>query len=539
MDWPVQRTPATVEPAKRQVLVTGTLAGDPRFAATGWTASEATAPDAGDPLIVMADLRREVPPALGALGQTVAAARGALIAVIAQNDSHAMKEAVAAGITHHIAEPFDSDMLEAVLTLAARHVERGNGRRKSTVAPTPSPSPAHHGTPLYAVSIGLKRFDAINTAFGRETGDVLLAAAQSRIANYLSTAGVDAQVERGHGPEFIVTIGSEMSDRVMFAQQLLTRLERPFLAGDHLISAELCAGIAEKSTDGVKGMIRRAHLALISAREENVPIRVSTADEDSALASRTSLEADLRRALDNDEIEILFQPQVRIATGRIVGVEALARWHHPVLGMLGAETLFAAAERSNYMSALSAHVQRRAALKAASWPAPLSDLRLSVNVTANDIARPGFDESFMAMIAATKFPPQQLTVEITETGLIENLEAAATLLAKLRGAGCRVAIDDFGTGYSSLAYLKALPLDYLKVDRRLSHDITGTARDRVVVRGVIDMARALGLTVIAEGVETEEQLTMLAAEGCNVYQGFLCAPPLSTEALTELVVAQG
>jgi EAL domain-containing protein (putative c-di-GMP-specific phosphodiesterase class I) len=226
---------------------------------------------------------------------------------------------------------------------------------------------------------------------------------------------------------------------------------------------------------------------------------------------------------------------VSVIDGTINGVEALARWQHPQHGELGAETLFAVAARSGYLTELSAHVQKRAATKAAAWPQALAALRLSINVTPADIARPAFVETFLRMIDDAGFPRDRLTVEITENGLIEDLDAASTLLAALRAAGCRVAIDDFGTGYSSLAYLKALPLDYLKIDRRLAQDIAGTARDRIVVRGVIDMARSLGLSVIAEGVETDEQLTLLAAEGCQYYQGFLCSVPITGAALIAMI----
>jgi EAL domain-containing protein (putative c-di-GMP-specific phosphodiesterase class I) len=142
----------------------------------------------------------------------------------------------------------------------------------------------------------------------------------------------------------------------------------------------------------------------------------------------------------------------------------------------------------------------------------------------------------LAMAAAASLT-DRLTVEITESGLIEDLGNAADLLAQLRSGGLRVAIDDFGTGYSSLAYLKALPLDTIKIDRRLAQDIAGSPRDRIVVRGVIDMARSLGLVVVAEGVETEEQLSLLAAEGCTYYQGFLCSPPVDVRALEALVRA--
>jgi EAL domain-containing protein (putative c-di-GMP-specific phosphodiesterase class I) len=285
--------------------------------------------------------------------------------------------------------------------------------------------------------------------------------------------------------------------------------------------------------------LRRASAALADARMgEAAPIRVLDGDSSSDGARDDQLEIDLRRALDQDEIDILFQPQVTIATGRIDGAEALARWRHPRFGELGAATLFSVAERSDYVVQLSEHVQRKAVRAAAEWPEALARLRLSVNITAADIVRPGFASRFIELVEESGFDPRRLTVEVTEGGLIEDLNAAAYLLANLREGGLRVAIDDFGTGYSSLAYLKALPLDYLKIDKHLSQDITGSARDRVVVRSVIDMARSLGLGVVAEGVETEEQLALLAQEGCNLYQGYLCSVPLSSAAFAELVRAR-
>lgn len=239
-----------------------------------------------------------------------------------------------------------------------------------------------------------------------------------------------------------------------------------------------------------------------------------------------------------DEVDVLFQPQVSLATGIIVGVEALARWEHPDQGAIGAEQLFAVAERAGLGPALSAHVQALALSRAAAWPSSLDALRLSVNVTADDLARADFAAMFLDRVAASGFPVARVTAEVTETGLIARLDQAAAQLATLREVGCQVAIDDFGTGYSSLAYLKALPLDYLKIDRALTQDIAGSPRDRVIVRGVIGIARGLGLTVIAEGVETAEQRDLLAAEGCDLYQGFLCAEAVDTAALARLVAEQ-
>ena len=191
-----------------------------------------------------------------------------------------------------------------------------------------------------------------------------------------------------------------------------------------------------------------------------------------------ALSVDLRRAIDSNEIAVLFQPQVAIATGKIVGVEALARWEHPRFGAIGADQLFAAADRADLGLALSDHIQRLALSRAAAWPEALFGLRLSINLTAADIARPGFADILLDRIDASGFARSRLTVEITESGLIDDLGAAASLLTGLRQAGCRVAIDDFGTGYSSLAYLKALPLDYLKIDRKLAQDISGSPQAR-------------------------------------------------------------
>jgi len=311
------------------------------------------------------------------------------------------------------------------------------------------------------------------------------------------------------------------------------------MSGDHVITLGSRVGVvASEPGDDAAALLRRASAALAEAKAADAgPIRVLDAGAQSENALGNRLEVDLRRALDQDEIEILFQPQVSITTGRIVGAEALARWRHPDFGELGAVTLFSVAERSDYVTQLSDHVQRKAISAAAAWPEALKDLRLAVNITAADIVRPGFAAQFLELVDESAFDRARLTVEVTESGLIEDLSAAGNLLASLREGGLRVAIDDFGTGYSSLAYLKALPLDYLKIDKRLCEDIAGSPRDRVVVRSVIDMARSLGLGVIAEGVETQEQLDLLAEEGCTLYQGFLCSRPVDAATLAGLAAA--
>ena len=394
---------------------------------------------------------------------------------------------------------------------------------------------------LVVLLLAVSRFDAINAAFGRVTGDAVLQAAARRIERIVDPDGKRRLIARIAGAEFAVLLAAptSLAEGRFLAGELVEATARPFMSGDHVVTLGTRVGVvASEAGDDPAGLLRRASGALAEAKAADAgPVRVleANAASDSALGDR--LEIDLRRALDQDEIEILFQPQVSIATRRIVGAEALARWRHPQFGELGAVTLFSVAERSDYLVQLSDHVQRKAIAAAAAWPEALAGLRLAVNITAADIVRPGFAEQFVTLVRESGFPPGRLTVEVTEGGLIDDLGAAANLLARLREGGLRVAIDDFGTGYSSLAYLKALPLDYLKIDKRLSEDISGSVRDQVVVRSVIDMARSLGLEVIAEGVETEEQLALLAREGCTLYQGFLCSPPDDTETLRSLATA--
>ncbi|KQM95478.1 hypothetical protein ASE70_00005 [Sphingomonas sp. Leaf22] len=376
--------------------------------------------------------------------------------------------------------------------------------------------------------LAVRGIEAVNRQQGRGVGDTLLRAVERRIERAVRDAGVArAALARLGGTEFAVLLphGADAGLEAALAQALA----RPFVAGSTMVTLflEQAFGIARPGEDGA---------ALLDRMRDALPgVPADEAAERRASDDDRSLSAGVRRAIDRGEIAIRFQPQVHLLSGAIVGVEALARWEHPDRGELGAELLFAAAAHAGLAGALSGHVQQLALGIAAAWAPPLARLRLSINVTAEDIARPDFAETLLACADASGFPRDRLTVEVTESGLIAELGEAAGLLATLRAAGCRVAIDDFGTGYSSLAYLKALPLDYLKLDRRMTQDIVGTHRDRVVVRGVIDMARSLDLTIIAEGVETVEQRDALATEGCQLYQGFLCAEPLTGPALSALL----
>ena len=249
--------------------------------------------------------------------------------------------------------------------------------------------------------------------------------------------------------------------------------------------------------------------------------------------------ADLEAAIEGNEIEVLFQPQVEIATQSITGVEALARWRHPHLGELGPNGLLAIAAQSQMMTVLSRHIQDRALSVAAHWPETMSALRLSINVTSEDIAEAAFVDDMLGRIERTGFEAARLTLEITEANLIDDLPKAAKRLETLRGHGIRTAIDDFGTGYSSFAYLRALPVDILKIDADFTQAFANEAKARIIVSSFIALARVLGLAVVAEGVETQEQLALLTREGCDYYQGFLCAEAIDSTALENLLKTRG
>ena len=241
----------------------------------------------------------------------------------------------------------------------------------------------------------------------------------------------------------------------------------------------------------------------------------------------------LEAVIAHERIALLFQPQIDPAKGDIRGVEALARWD----GAASPQDLFARAAAAGLAERLSRLIQRKALRLAATWEGPLKNLHLSINLLPEDLARPGYERWLLEEIETAGIDPARITVEITESALLSDSEAISERLGRLRSAGVRVAVDDFGTGYASLAYLTSLPLDILKIDRGLIADIVGGARDRIVVKAMIALAKELDLKVVVEGVESTGQLGLLADWGCDLYQGFLGAGPLNQDELRRFVTA--
>lgn len=282
----------------------------------------------------------------------------------------------------------------------------------------------------------------------------------------------------------------------------------------------ICCAICEMDVTGEDAVSESTPLSLRGAPRGRFPgVRPAV------------LDADLLRALDRCEIEVLFQPQFACADGALAGAEALARWQHPTLGEIGARDLFAIAERAALVAPLSRHVVARALEEAARWP---QHLTLSLNITPEELGDPRFAADFAALIGRSAIAPQRLMLEITEDLLLRNLTQAAAALKALRGLGFRTALDDFGAGFCNFRYLRELPLDALKLDKAMVDGVPEDATALAVLRAITQLGRALELDLYAEGIENEAQREAVGAEGCDYWQGFLRAEPMPSDQVIAL-----
>lgn len=389
---------------------------------------------------------------------------------------------------------------------------------------------------IHAMLLGLRRFDAVNLAYGAAAGDGALVEVSARIAHF-AAAELDGPwlVARTGGGNFLL-VADEACSRErwqLFAEQLADVVAKPIAvpAGVLRLSPRI-ALLRGLSGEAVDSMLDRLGQALEAAKRAQGR-RIAWADGEASRPghSAAQLEADLLSSIDRDEIEIVYQPQFALGGAgtdgdRLIGAEALARWNHPRLGRMGAGTLFAIAERTDHVEPLSRHIAGRAMTQMRGLPARL---RLSLNVTPADLAAGSFVDQFLGIVGESGFAPERLTLEVTEQSLLQDVHLVAVIAGELASRGIRIALDDFGAGFCNFRYLKLLPLHYIKLDRSMIEGITSDPRDLAVLRAIVAMAGALGLDVIAEGIESQAQRDLIAAEGCKFYQGFLRAPPMSAE----------
>lgn len=439
--------------------------------------------------------------------------------------------------SHALTEPVSDAGLRLQLRLIHRQL-RGQSDPTPDLHPQIAAFAASGDGPMHAMLIGLRRMPAVNATYGTGVGDAALEAMEQRLQRQATRlSGGVALTLRLSGGDFLIAycMPEERLGWQVMAERMLRVVSEPLDVAGHRLRLTARAALAvAREGEGPVSLLDRLSAGLAHARESAAdPVRWADRQSDNAPQSGYRLEQDIVQAIERDEIVVLFQPQFAVETGRITGAEALARWQHPQYGEIGAGTLFALADKADFTRALSRHIRQRAMQHAARWTGPLAPLRLSLNVTAEDLGEKGFAKRELAMLAEAGFNPRRLTLEMTEQALVPDLKRAAARFAALRDAGVRIAVDDFGTGYSSLLYLKRLPLDYLKLDHAMTRDIGGAEADRIIVRSVIAMAKALNLKVIAEGVESDAQLDALRDEGCDYFQGFLRGKAMEADVFAE------
>lgn len=524
--------------------------------------------------IVVVDARGALAPGMAAarsLGSAVEARQGAMLVLLSRGDGAATAAAHDAGATSVLVSPFGNEVFGNALKLAVRHAGR---LAEAVAAPDAADGAtrrdlltglatgdrleewigeklsAEQAQPVFVLAVGVGRFAQINAAYGRVVADRVLTEVAARLSRIVDAReqqrlrGDAALLARLAAAEFAVGVSGSITvgDAVVLGNALARAFESAFEVGDYVIHLSGRIGIADTDAGSAAGLdrasgsaalVRRASAALALARGgEAGTIEVFRSDPaGDPLTRMANLESDLHRAILQGDIAVLYQPQTAFASGQIIGVEALVRWDHPEHGLLPAETLLGTAASAELAIKLGRHIRARAMEAAARWTGAAARLRLSVNVTAADLADPGFAEALEAAREAAGLPHNRLTVEVTEGAFINDIHGAVALLAGLRGNGIKVALDDFGTGYSSLAWMARLPIDIIKLDQSFTLGLTGTPRERAVVETMVRLSKQLGLTVIAEGVEDDMQLEATRLAGCDGVQGFRVAAAMSETAL--------
>jgi diguanylate cyclase (GGDEF)-like protein/PAS domain S-box-containing protein len=377
------------------------------------------------------------------------------------------------------------------------------------------------------VSLNLDRFKDINDGYGAAVGDALL----REVARRFTETTEGAYLARLGGDEFalIVTDGAQPSRAEAIVGRLMAALSGEITVGGQDLTVSMSAGIAVFPTDGADAttLLANANAALYRAKQEGRgTVRFFEAHMDESLRDRRALQNDLRHAIEYGQLSLHYQPQAKIS-GDILGFESLVRWHHPHRGVVPPSTFIPLAEESGMIMQMGEWVLREACREAASWP---KKLQVAVNLSPIQFRDGDLPATVHQILLETGLAPERLELEVTEGVLINDFARAVSILRRLKLLGVRIAMDDFGTGYSSLSYLQSFPFDKIKIDRTFIANLTDNHYSATIVRAVIGLGRGLNLPVMAEGVETPEQLAFLARESCDEVQGYHIGRPAPIEA---------
>ncbi|MBM3108847.1 EAL domain-containing protein [Pseudomonas sp. V1] len=383
--------------------------------------------------------------------------------------------------------------------------------------------------------VGLDDFKGINEQFSYQTGDQLLLALADRLRAHSGRLGALARLG---GDQFALVQADieQPYEAAELAQSILDDLEAPFALDHQEIRLRATIGITLFPEDGdsTEKLLQKAEqtMTLAKTRSRN-RYQFYIASVDSEMRRRRELEKDLREALPRNQLYLVYQPQISYRDHRVVGVEALLRWQHPELGMVPPDQFIPLAEQNGNIITIGEWVLDQACRQLREWhDQGFSELRMAVNLSTVQLHHNELPRVVNNLLQIYRLPPRSLELEVTETGLMEDISTAAQHLLSLRRSGALIAIDDFGTGYSSLSYLKSLPLDKIKIDKSFVQDLFDDDDDATIVRAIIQLGKSLGMQVIAEGVETAEQEAYIIAQGCHEGQGYHYSKPLPARELT-------
>jgi len=393
------------------------------------------------------------------------------------------------------------------------------------------------GHPVAVLFLDLDDFKTVNDSLGHGEGDALLIAVGKRLAGAMRAGDT---IARMGGDEFAVLVEdpSDAAAPIAVAERLLAILELPFEIGSKELFVHASVGVAVSTGQTKDGdeLLRDADVSMYTAKNKGKNrVEVFEPSMHAAAMARLALKGDLERALERGEFGLLYQPIMRLASREVVGVEALVRWHHPRRGMVGPAEFIPVAEETGLILPLGRWVLEEACRQAVAWDARLDQrLAMSVNVSGRQIHQPGFVEEVRGILAATGLQPARLTLELTESVLMQDVGATTVTLTALKALGVRLAIDDFGTGYSSLSYLRRFPIDELKIDRSFVATIEDGAEQSALVRSILKLGETMHLQTVAEGIEEAGQLAELQHLGAGFGQGYLFARPLEPDAVVAL-----
>ena len=395
-----------------------------------------------------------------------------------------------------------------------------------------------HKQQMSVLFLDLDRFKHINDSVGHSNGDRLLKSIAERLLACLRKSDT---VCRQGGDEFLVLLAevAHTSDTALVADKILQALNAPYRIDQHDLHVAVSIGIATYPADGdePETLVKNADFAMYSAKKEGgSKYRFFTSEMNTRAVERQSLENNLRHVLERHELELHYQPQFDLQSGAVVGAEALIRWHHPKRGFVSPTEFLPVAEECGFIVPIGQWVLQHACTQARAWQnAGLRPIRIAVNMSAAELRAKDVVANIGVILAETNLDPRYLEIELTETFLLQHPDSTALVLQALKRMGIRIALDDFGTGYSSLSYLKRFPIDTLKIDQSFIRDIVTDADDASIVSAVIRLGRDLDMGVIAEGVETRNQLDFLRKRRCPEGQGYYFSRPVVGEKFAELL----